>query len=655
MRLAAYGTFLAAAFVANVPVRGAFGASFAELLNGGFETLSADGRVVDWTYDPGAYEVDRGNGRNGTTALRYRGRGGAPILQRVRVSPGARYRFGAWMRTEAMEGKGFGARICLLWEDSYGQHLGGYYKTPHIKGTTNEWVRCEGGPAVAPAGAMWATVRPEVVPPVTGQAWFDDVFFEYYDKKPVAGLHSSAYRDEQASGSVTFAASLRQTGNPSSLKGMFSFVGSDGKKHDLPAGEMTPNSAKITVPVAYLPMGKSTMSFRLLAGDGGREIGAAQLEFTRVASERPRRVAFDRLGRTLVDGKPFFPLGAYWSVTKPYHRFKLPKIDAQSIAEYAKGPFNCVMPYEMPTEEQMDLCHRHGIKVIYAIITRFGGNDWDPSGKDPARRHSPDAVRVIEKFRDHPALLAWYVNDERSVKEMPSLLGRFRTVKELDPDHPAWTVLYQIEELREYMGTFDVMGTDPYPIGHYPISTAWKWADAARRSTLGMRPLWQVPQIFDWAAFRKTPIKTDRMPTREEMANMLWQNIAAGANGLVCYSYTYMLQSPTTPSDKAKADVRAALQTVKDSFDVLLSDGTPPRFSLTADDVVARTWRQGPRVYLLAVNTSRNKATARVTMSGIGALGSIRTRMGDGDARVDGRDVVFSLPPIGFALVEIEV
>ena len=36
-----------------------------------------------------------------------------------------------------------------------------------------------------------------------------------------------------------------------------------------------------------------------------------------------------------------------------------------------------------------------------------------------------------------------------------------------------------------------------------------------------MRPLWQVPQIFDWAAFRKTPIKTDRMPTREEMAKAI--------------------------------------------------------------------------------------------------------------------------------------
>ena len=633
-------------------------ASFAfggELLNGGFESLSADGRAIDWAYDSRAFEVDRGGGRNGTVALKYVGKGGAPILQRVRVEPDTRYRFGAWMRTEAMEGKGFGARICLLWEDSYGQHLGGYFKTPHIKGTTNEWVRCEGGPAVAPKGAMWATVRPEVVPPITGQAWFDDVFFEPYDKEAVAGLHSSAYRDEQASGAVTFAAALRPTGDAASAKGLFSFMGSDGKWHERPADETAPTCAKMTIPVAYLPMGKSTVSFRLLSGDGGKEVGVASIEFERVVAERPRRVAFDRLGRAIVDGKPFFPLGAYWSVTKPYHRFKLPKIDAESIAEYAKGPFNCVMPYEMPTEEQMDLCHRHGIKVIYAIITRFGGKNWDPTGKDAARRHSPDAVKVVEKFKNHPALLAWYVNDERSVMEMPSLIGRFRTVKELDPDHPAWTVLYQIEELREYMGTFDVMGTDPYPIGHYPISTAWKWADAARRSTMGIRPLWQVPQIFDWAAFHKTPEKTDRMPTRDEMANMFWQQIAAGANGLLGYSYTYMMRSPTTPFDKAFNDVCSAMQTVRDQFDVLLSDGTPPKFSLHSGDVVARTWRQGSKVYLLTVNTSRNKAMARVTLNGIGVFGAIRTRMGNGDVRRGGRDIVFTLPPIGFTLVEIDV
>ena len=630
-------------------------ASDGELLNGGFEILSASGRVVDWTYESRVYKVDVANGRNGTTALHYKGKGGAPVLQRVRVSPQVRYRFGGWIRTRNLEGKGAGARICLLWEDSYGNRIDGYFRVRHLKGTTNEWVRCEGGPAVAPKGAMWATVRLEVVPDTSGEAWFDDVFFEPSDREPVAGLHSSAYRDEQSEGSVTFAAALRPVSGVASVRGVFSFVGSDGKKHELPANEMMPTCAKITVPVAYLPMGKSTISFRLHTEDGAKNLGGAELAFTRVSKECPRRVTFDRIGRTIVDGKPFFPLGAYWSITKPYHKFNLPKIDAESIVKFAKGPFNCVMPYEMPTKEQMDLCHSHGIKVIYSLITQFGGNGWDPSGNDPARRHSPAAARLIEKFKNHPALLAWYVNDERSVREMPSLLGRFRSVKELDPNHPAWTVLYQIDELCDYMGTFDVMGTDPYPIGHYPISNAWKWADAARRSTMGIRPLWQVPQIFDWAAFHKTPEKTDRMPTRDEMANMFWQQIAAGANGLVGYSYTYMMRSPTTPFDKAFNDVCSAMQTVRDQFDVLLSDGTPPKFSLPSGDVVARTWRQGSKVYLLTVNTSRNKAMARVALNGIGVFGAIRTRIGDGDVRRDGRDIVFSLPPIGFTLVEVDV
>ena len=35
-------------------------------------------------------------------------------------------------------------------------------------------------------------------------------------------------------------------------------------------------------------------------------------------------------------------------------------------------------------------------------------------------------------------------------------------------------------------------------------------------------------------------------------------------------------------------------------------------------------------------------------------LGTVE-RIGDGDVRRDGRDIVFSLPPIGFTLVEVDV
>ena len=93
------------------------------LLNGDFERVDDDGHAVDWTYESTYYRIDRAGGRNGTNGLLFDNRGdncGSPILQRVRVRPGMKYNFGAWIKPDHLEGKGYGGRICILWEDSYG-------------------------------------------------------------------------------------------------------------------------------------------------------------------------------------------------------------------------------------------------------------------------------------------------------------------------------------------------------------------------------------------------------------------------------------------------------------------------------------------------------------------------------------------------------
>ena len=240
------------------------------------------------------------------------------------------------------------------------------------------------------------------------------------------------------------------------------------------------------------------------------------------------------------------------------------------------------------------------------------------------------------------------------MSEIVRLKGRLTTVKELDPDHPALAVLYQIESLRDYMGSFDILGTDPYPIGHYHISTAYTWASAAKRATLGVRPVWQIPQAMDWASFNGAgKVKTDRMPTREEMRNMTWQQIAAGANGLIYYSYTYMMLSPTTPFEQAWSDICAVAGEVRDSFDVLLSDCVAPSFVCDNAKVAVRTWRQGGWLYVLAVNLETAAQTACVTLSE--PLGKARSRFGAPAVRSGENELVFDLPAIGQALAVVDL
>ena len=610
------------------------------LLNGSFEAVDKSGHVVDWTYDPAYYTIDPSGGRNGTKALMFSSsrNAGSPLLQRVKVAHGIRYRFGAWVRTEGLEGSGFCARVCLLWEDEYGRFISGAFDTPHIKGTTDGWRKCEGVAPKAPANAAWVTVRPEVVGPAKGKAWFDDVFYEPFDKDPVVALHASAYRGEQAEGEVTFAAALNVV-DPEAARsasapylGVFSYAAADGTRKTVSATGHSQAWAWLTVPVTDLAIGEQKVSFTLKVADGGA-MGTSRTNhvsctFTRTEKTRKRHVTFDRLGRTLIDGKPFFPLGMYWSVSKPYHGYQLPVIDPESIKTFVKGPFNCVMPYRQPTLEQMDICHANGIKVIY------------PS-------HDKD---TIASFRNHPALLAWYVNDELGREHLPDLVKRYLAVKENDPDHPTWMCVYQYAQMRDLMPTFDCMGVDPYPIDSSDIGMAYDWASTAHEDTMGMRPLWYVPQAFDWASFRKDG--KGRMPTCDEMRNLSWQGIAGGANGLIYYSYTYLMKSPTTPFEKAFADVCAAAQEVKDIVPVLLSDGKPPRFKSSSLSLAVRTWRQGKNIYVLAVNRTRNNLKGTVTLKE--DFTDTRTIMGEGFTKSEGRILSFTLKPIGQTMLELD-
>ena len=635
-------------------------ATGAGVYNGGFEASDSEGRVQDWAYDDAFFRLDPAGGRNGTACLVFDGRAGengSPLLQRIRAVPGMRYRFGCWVRTENLIGKGFGARICLQWEDADGKFLAGAYYTPHITGTTDGWRKCDGVSELTPRDAVWMTVRPEVVGPIRGKAWLDDVFLEPYETRAVGEMYCSAYRGELAEGEVTFGVDLPIVGSEveKGRQYLFSFKSADGSSVERRADRVLPDTAFLSLPASAFPLGQTEMLFRLLSAKG-KELGRATCDFTRLESARRLKVTFDRRGRAIVDGKPFFPLGMYWSVTKPFHKFQLPKISATSIVEYADSPFNTVMPYEPPTREQMDLCHANGLRVIYSLLSDFDSGDWDVTGKDPTRLHSPASRRHIEAFRNHPALLAWYVNDERGLDKLENLKGRQRTVRELDPDHPSWMCVYQYDHMRGYMPTFDVAGSDPYPIDQYPIDMCYTYASTVRDRSMGLRPFWQAPQAMDWASFRTGPedfVKSDRMPTREEMANMTWQNIAGGANGLIYYSYTYLMRSPTTPFEKAWADIRAAAQEVKDAFDVLLSNGVPPSFACDNGALAVRTWRQSERVWALCVNTTRELQAGEVILHV--PVVAHQVRLGEGLVDRANCRMRFEMKGLGRILVELKV
>jgi len=321
---------------------------------------------------------------------------------------------------------------------------------------------------------------------------------------------------------------------------------------------------------------------------------------------------------------------------------------------YAKGPFNCLMPYGSPTTNQMDACHRRGLKVIYSIKDFYSDTRWAPAGMKTEADETAEIRRRVALHRNHPALIAWYINDEMPLTMVDRLAARQRLMEELDPDHPTWVVLYQYDQVDAYMQTFDVIGTDPYPIPDKPAGTALTWTRATRDGSYASRALWQVPQVFDWGAYRKGEERAKtRAPTLAEMRAMAWQCVAAGANGLIFYSFFDLFKmAERDPFEKRWAEVCAMADEIRRYFPVILSVEPAPAQTCEGPAAVeTRVWRVGKDVYVLAVNGASEPATAALSLAG--DFKAVSAEFGPAPARGANGRLDFTLMPLEPVLVKL--
>jgi hypothetical protein len=176
------------------------------------------------------------------------------------------------------------------------------------------------------------------------------------------------------------------------------------------------------------------------------------------------------------------------------------------------------------------------------------------------------------------------------------------------------------KDVSKYIDASDVFGSDPYPIGlmKEQIGLCSETTMEMVAGTFGARGVWQVPQVFDWTAFRPNA-KTDwgaRAPTRDEMANMFWQCIAEGANGLIAYTLNekHLTVNGRTFSDRWPEIVSVGRE-IKAKESILLSIEPAPKIVSKPAGISARVWSRGGRLHLLAVNSTRNSVRGEIRLS----------------------------------------
>ena len=321
----------------------------------------------------------------------------------------------------------------------------------------------------------------------------------------------------------------------------------------------------------------------------------------------------DGFNRLIVEDRPFLPLGFY---TEAWDPFTVSNLDL-----VASGPYNTLVPYSFPDRRQMDLCAARGLKVLYNANVYYGTR-WAFGKVASEADEIAWTARTVAAFKDHPALLGWYVNDEFNLPFRDRLVARNRQVKSLDPRHVTWGVHMEPRDSRWFLDCHDVLGVDPYPVygnrKEVELMRCHEHPSVTLRTVEGTRAVWQVIQVFDWGMFSEQKLKKGtRAPTREEISAMTQLAIAGGANGIF-YLSTTALASPVNGADffRRWADVLAAANEVKANEATILSPPGPAVVDVSSPDLKVRTWEVGGRTVALVVNGAYRPVCGTVRCAG---------------------------------------
>lgn len=162
----------------------------------------------------------------------------------------------------------------------------------------------------------------------------------------------------------------------------------------------------------------------------------------------------------------------------------------------------------------LDAAQREG---IYLAVMLYDNGKIAGSTTNAARTEN-----LVTKFRDHPAVFAWMVQDEPLWNDpycYPVLFDSYELIHGLDRKNPVY--LCQNSKSIDLSGVCDILAIDPYP-GDNGINKVGDVAREASKATAGIQPLINIMQCFE----------DDFVPTADTLRNMAYQGYFMGVTGI---------------------------------------------------------------------------------------------------------------------------
>ncbi|MBQ7032464.1 MAG: S-layer homology domain-containing protein [Clostridia bacterium] len=300
----------------------------------------------------------------------------------------------------------------------------------------------------------------------------------------------------------------------------------------------------------------------------------------------------------------------------------------------------------LPLKERLDMVEKEG---LLAQIVLYSGKK---SGGHPEML--PHTIDKVMAVKDHPALFGYKIQDEPMQKgnSDAELALAYKTIRDLDPNHPIYTV-DSGEASYERLGKFcDLMDIDVYPgKGADRATLLGEKIEAAVKAVKGRKPVGLLQQAFELDG---------TFPTADEFRHYAYQALLSGASSFGYHSFGEST-TPLSPEHSSWPGlVKMAEWEQGFMFDSLVKTKNPMLNEDKTDEVWWRTYVLDGKIYAIVLNRQLEENTATVTLTGVnggyGAEGYTVKRIAGGEEEtvaVNGTTFTTKLIPQAAYLYEI--
>lgn len=260
----------------------------------------------------------------------------------------------------------------------------------------------------------------------------------------------------------------------------------------------------------------------------------------------------------------------------------------------------------------------------------------------------PPKLESINELDNHPNLLSWYIWDEPGlhVIDPSKLIDLRRNLKSRGMTKPMSIASWHSDKLRFYIDSVDLILVDRYPIPWMPVSDVGHHVRLAKATAGRERPIFAVLQAFSWDSHPNlSPGNFHyRIPSYDELRGMAYDAISQGASGILFYTYKSSKWS-LVEHPALWASVQILVEDLHKYEDLFLSPRIwaplkqrfkpyDKRFNERGFSAISSAffkinksndyWKPG--IYMLAVNSTREKLDYSFTLKGWDQLPEFETQ-----------------------------